>query len=143
MTTYHGYTVVQMIKNDLSCIENYIKNNKILLSYVGHIFNIWSNNLEKKWLKENLEINIEQPSQYDLFKKKYYQEIMSTDSRYYIKKDLFDELIYNIDKISQEISESSLSVLLDDKQLDNDVLQYELDKLNEFVLSKIKTRYMN
>lgn len=58
---------------------------------------------------------------------------MSTDSRYYIKKDLFDELIYNIDKISQEISESSLS----DKQLDNDVLQYELDKLNEF------TRYMN
>ena len=42
-------------------------------------------------------------------------------------EDLFDELIYNIDKISQEISESSLS----DKQLDNDVLQYELDKLNE------------
>ena len=137
MTTYHGYTVVQMINNDLSCIENYIKNNKILSSYFGPVFNTWSNNLQKKWLKENLEINIEQPSPYDLFKKKYYQEIMSTDSRYYIKKDLFDELIYNIDKISQEISESSLSVLLDDKQLDNDVLQYELDKLNEF------TRYMN
>ena len=122
MTTYH-----EMIKNDLSYIENYIKNNKILLSYFGPVFNIWSNNLQKKWLKENLEMDIEQPSPYYLFKKKYYQEIMSTDSRYYIKKDLFDELIYNIDKISQEISESSLS----DKQLDNDVLQYELDKLNE------------
>jgi hypothetical protein len=54
--TYPEYTVVEMIKNDLSCIENYIKNNKLLSSsYHMTAFNIWSNNLlfiQKKWLKK-------------------------------------------------------------------------------------------
>ena len=128
---FHGYTVVSMLENDLSCVENYIKNNTLLSSYFAPlpsssyhmtIFNIWahSNNLlsmQKKWLitmKENFlktEMDIERmkkeyptrPSPYlepyDLFKKKYYEEIMATDSKYYINKDLFDELMYNVDQV--------------------------------------------
>lgn len=216
---FHGYTVVSMLHNDLSCVENYIKNNKLLSSYFAPlpsssyhmtIFNIWahSNNLlpmQKNWLftmKENFlktEMDIEKMKKeyperpipylepYDLFKKKYYQEIMATDSKNYINKDLFNELMYNIDKvcdhqnfIGQGIAGSSfdglgISVLLDDssnkqwiKQRSvisplvghNDsnlsphitlgyryrnisieskiYVQCELDKLNQFINSKIQ-----
>ena len=216
---FHGYTVVSMLENDLSCVENYIKNNKLLSSYFAPlpsrsyhmtVFNIWShsNNLlpmQKNWLltmKENFlktEMDIERMKKeyperpipylepYDLFKKKYYEEIMATDSKYYINKDLFNELMFNIDKvcdhqnfIGRGIAESSfeglgISVLLDDSSNKQWVKQrsvitplvghndsnlsphitlgyryknipieskisvkFELDKMNQFVNSKIQ-----
>jgi hypothetical protein len=216
---FHGYTVVSMIKNDLKCIEEYIKNNKLLSSYFSPlpsssyhmtVFNIWCHSqdllpIQKNWLIKmkakylNIEKDIERLKKeyperptpyfepYSIFKKKYLEEVSSKDSKYYINKDLFTELMYNVDKVcvNQEfigkgIAGSSfyglgISLLLDEnsnQQWENqrsliaplvghndsnlsphvtlgyrykdipvesqDAVQCELNKLNEFVQSKIK-----
>ena len=91
-------------------------------SYHMTVFNIWAHSddllpIQQNWLirmKEsykNIENDLERmkkeyperPSPYfepySIFKKKYLQEVIDKDSRYYINKDLFTELMYNVDKV--------------------------------------------
>ena len=128
---FHGYTVVSMLKNDLECIEKYIKNNTLLSSYFAAlpsssyhmtVFNIWCHSddllpIQQNWLikmqanylkieKDIERLKKEYPERstpyfesYSIFKKKYLEEVIDKDSRYYINKDLFTELMYNIDKV--------------------------------------------
>lgn len=66
-TEYHGWSVISMVENDLTFLENYIKTNPVLNQYVSAlpkasyhmtIYNIWSNGCkllshQKRFLNEH------------------------------------------------------------------------------------------
>lgn len=126
---FHGYTVVSMVEDDLSPIEEFIKNSKYISkyysalpssSYHATVYNIWCHGqdplpVQYSWLSE-VENRISQVSRntkvksriqprvnIENFKQRYFATIKSNESHTFINDDVFLPLMIKADELCKNI----------------------------------------